>query len=88
MGQACGGFVSPAFYEEEMARRGRLGLCRNCGAPSHKVLQDSLRLLVKGLDMLGLALADANHCWTNEERRAYEQAMTAAKRLDLEGDAL
>ena len=81
-------FVSPAFYAQEMKRRERLGLCRNCGAPSHEVVQDSLRLLVKGLETLALALADMNHCWPNEEHRAYERAMTAAKRLKLDGDAL
>lgn len=88
MGQACGTFVSPAFYDDEMARRSGLGLCRNCGAPSHEVLQDSLRLLVNGLDTLAMALADMNHCWTNEERRAYERAMTAAKQINLDGNAL
>lgn len=33
------------------------------------------------IDMLGSALADHDHQWTNEERKAYERAITVVGRL-------
>lgn len=33
------------------------------------------QIITKALDKLGLALADHNHQWTDEERRLYERAM-------------
>lgn len=35
--------------------------------------------VLKALDTLALALADHGHTWTNEQRRAYEQAVAAIK---------
>ncbi len=38
--------------------------------------------IIKTLDMLGLALADENHVWTNAERKSYENAITLFKKTD------
>ena len=33
------------------------------------------QLIIKALDMLGCALADYHHQWTDEERELYEQSI-------------
>lgn len=37
-------------------------------------------IILKALDVLGLALVDHNHQWTPEERQLYEKAVVEAKK--------